>query len=119
VFTSGNALGYTRADVAQFEFTGLDRPLTRAGQRGTRIVYCARMMMADLSLPGRRSAWGLEVGYLETRSCHFDDGTQVVVTAFVETYDRRITTSTRFWDTSSFVSFGATVSRSTLIRWLH
>lgn len=98
----------TQADVAQFEFTGLDRPLlTRAGQRGTRIVLRANDG-GSVSAGAPVLHKGLEVGYLETPELSFD-GTQVVVTAFVESpYDRRITTSTRFWDTSGFsVSFGA------------
>jgi len=50
---------------------------------------------------------GIEVGYLEKPELSFN-GRQVIVNAFIESpYDRRITSSTRFWDTSGFsVSFG-------------
>ncbi|MEM9787836.1 MAG: MlaD family protein, partial [Pseudomonadota bacterium] len=98
----------TQADVQQFNFIGLEQPvLTRAGQRGTRIVLRANdggSVAAGAPVLHK----GLQVGYLEEPELSFD-GTQVVVTAFIESpYDRRITTSTRFWDTSGFsVSFGA------------
>lgn len=98
----------TQADVAQYEFTGLEQPvLTRAGQRGTRIVLRANDG-GSVSAGAPVLHKGLEVGYLEKPELSFD-GTQVVVSAFIESpYDRRITTSTRFWDTSGFsVSFGA------------
>ncbi|MDX8349478.1 MlaD family protein [Cognatiyoonia sp. IB215446] len=98
----------TQADVQQFEFRGLEQPvLTRAGQRGTRIVL-RTSDGGSLAAGAPVLHKGLQVGYLEEPELSFD-GTQVVVTAFIESpYDRRITTSTRFWDTSGFsVSFGA------------
>ncbi|WP_296424894.1 MlaD family protein [Yoonia sp.] len=98
----------TEADVAQYEFTGLEQPvLTRAGERGTHIVLRANDGGA-VSAGAPVLHKGLEVGYLEKPELSFD-GNQVVVSAFIESpYDRRITTSTRFWDTSGFsVSFGA------------
>ena len=98
----------TQADVAQFEFRGLEQPvLTLAGQRGKRIVLRASDG-GSLAAGAPVLHKGLQVGYLEEPELSFD-GTQVVVTAFIESpYDRRITSSTRFWDTSGFsVSFGA------------
>ncbi|WP_045996459.1 PqiB family protein [Loktanella sp. S4079] len=98
----------TEADVAQTDFFGLETPvLTRAGQRGTRITLRA----ADGSTVSAGSPVlhkGIEVGYLEKPELNFD-GTEVIVSAFIESpYDRRVTSSTRFWDTSGFsVSFGA------------
>lgn len=97
----------TEADVAQYEFMGLETPnLTRANQRGTSVVLRA----ADggsLAAGAPILHKGIEVGYLEEPELSFD-GNQVVVNAFIESpYDRRITTSTRFWDTSGFsLSFG-------------
>ena len=98
----------TEADVAQFEFYGLDTPnLTRASQRGTSVVLRADDG-GSLSAGAPVLHKGLQVGYLEEPQLSFD-GNQVVVSAFIESpYDRRITTSTRFWDTSGFsLSFGA------------
>jgi len=98
----------TEADVAQFEFYGLDAPnLTRASQRGTSVVLRADDG-GSLSAGAPVLHKGLQVGYLEEPQLSFD-GNQVVVSAFIESpYDRRITTSTRFWDTSGFsLSFGA------------
>ena len=97
----------TEADVAQFEFTGLETPaLTRAGQRGTQIVLQAKDGSA-VSAGAPVLHKGIKVGFLETPELSVD-GSQVLVTAFIEEpYDRRITSSTRFWDTSGFsVSFG-------------
>lgn len=97
----------TEADVAQYEFTGLEQPvLTRAGQQGIRVVLRAKDGRS-VSVGAPVLHKGIEVGYLEKPELSFD-GTQVVVTAFIESpFDRRITSSTRFWDTSGFsVSFG-------------
>ena len=98
----------TDADVAQVNFTGLEQPnLTRASQRGKLIVLRAENG-GSISAGAPVLHKGIEVGYLETPELSFD-GQQVVVNAFIESpYDRRITSSTRFWDTSGFsVSFGA------------
>ncbi|WP_341366767.1 MlaD family protein [Yoonia sp. BS5-3] len=97
----------TQADVAQTEFTGLEEPvLTRAGQRGIQIVLRTDDG-GSVSAGAPVLHKGIEVGYLEEPELSFD-GTQVLVNAFIEApFDRRITTSTRFWDTSGFsVSFG-------------
>ena len=105
VFIEGN--WDTDADVAQFAFTGLEKPnLTRASQRGTRVVLRADdggSIAAGAPILHK----GIEVGFLESPQLSFN-GSQVVVNAFIESpYDRRITSSTRFWDTSGFsVSFG-------------
>lgn len=106
VFIEGN--WDTDADVAQIQFTGLEQPnLTRASQRGTHIVLRADDG-GSISAGAPILHKGIEVGYLETPQLSFD-GNQVVVNAFIESpYDRRVTSSTRFWDTSGFsVSFGA------------
>lgn len=105
VFIEGN--WDTDADVAQFEFTGLEQPnLTLASQRGTRVVLRADdggSIAAGAPILHK----GIEVGFLESPQLSFN-GSQVVVNAFIESpYDRRITSSTRFWDTSGFsLSFG-------------
>jgi len=105
VFIEGN--WDTDADVAQTQFTGHEQPnLTRANQRGTRIVLRADdggSIAAGAPILHK----GIEVGYLEKPELSFN-GRQVIVNAFIESpYDRRITSSTRFWDTSGFsVSFG-------------
>ncbi len=106
VFIEGN--WDTDADVAQLNFTGLERPnLTRASQRGTRVVLRADDG-GSVSAGAPILHKGIEVGYLEAPELSFD-GRRVVVNAFIESpYDRRITSSTRFWDTSGFsVTFGA------------
>ncbi len=98
----------TDPDVAQYEFVGNEEAiLTRAGQRGTSVV----LRTGDggsITAGAPVLHKGLQVGYLEQPELSFD-GNQVVVSAFIESpYDRRITSSTRFWDTSGFsVSFGA------------
>lgn len=96
------------ADVAQLEFTGLETPtLTLAGQRGTRITLRASDG-SNVSAGAPVLHKGIEVGYLEKPELNHD-GTEVIVAAFINSpFDRRITSSTRFWDTSGFsVSFGA------------
>lgn len=105
VFIEGN--WDTEADVAQYVFTGLETPnLTRANQRGTTVVLRADDG-GSLATGAPILHKGIQVGYLEEPQLSFN-GRQVVVNAFIESpYDRRITTSTRFWDTSGFsVSFG-------------
>jgi len=105
VFIEGN--WDTEADVAQTQFTGHEQPnLTRANQRGTRVVLRADdggSIAAGAPILHK----GIEVGYLEKPELSFN-GRQVIVNAFIESpYDRQITSSTRFWDTSGFsVSFG-------------
>lgn len=98
----------TDADVAQYNFVGLETPiLTRAGERGTRVVLRTKDG-SSVSAGAPILHKGLEVGYLEAPELNFD-GTEVIVSAFIQSpYDKRITSSTRFWDTSGFsLSFGA------------
>ena len=106
VYIEGN--WNNEADVAQNNFTGLEQPvLTRAGQRGTSITL--RTENAGAIAAGAPVLHkGLTVGYLEEPQLNLD-GSGIMVNAFIlAPYDRRITSSTRFWDVSGFsVSFGA------------
>ena len=98
----------TSADVAQLSFVGVENPpITRAGQRGSVITLRARDGSA-LSAGAPILHKGIKVGYLETPELSFN-GRDVIVSAFIEApYDRRITSTTRFWDTSGFsIKFGA------------
>jgi paraquat-inducible protein B len=98
----------TEADVAQYEFVGLESPpQTRAGQRGTVISLRARDGSA-LSQGAPILHKGITVGDLGTPQLSFN-GNDVIVDAFVQyPYDQRITSNTRFWDTSGFsLSLGA------------
>lgn len=106
VFIEGN--WDTNADVARYNFDGLDRPnLTRASQRGTRVVLRADDG-GSISAGAPVLHKGIEVGYLETPELSLD-GNQIFVNAFIESpFDHWITSSTRFWDTSGFsVTVGA------------
>lgn len=97
----------TQADVAQTQFVGLeDAPLTRAGQEGSVISLRARDGSA-LSKGAPILHKGIQVGYLETPTLSFD-GNEVIAEAFINSpYDRQITSTTRFWDTSGFsISLG-------------
>ena len=97
----------TEPDVPQLVFTGLESPpLTRPSQRGTAIVLRAQDGSA-LATGAPILHKGIQVGYLETPELG-PDGETVIVNAFIEApYDRRITSNTRFWDTSGFsVSLG-------------
>ncbi|MEJ6402436.1 PqiB family protein [Yoonia sp. 2307UL14-13] len=97
----------TQADVAQYDFVGLETPaLTLASQRGVRVTLRAADGSA-LSAGAPVLHKGIQVGYLETPQLSAN-GSEVQVDAFIESpYDRRITTNTRFWDTSGFsVRFG-------------
>jgi paraquat-inducible protein B len=98
----------TTADVAQYQFTGLESPsLTLADQEGIQIVLRATDG-SSLSKGAPILHKGIKVGYLEAPQLSFD-GREVRATAFIEApHDARITTATRFWDTSGFsVSVGA------------
>ncbi|MCA0994412.1 MlaD family protein [Alloyangia pacifica] len=89
------------------KFRGLDEtPLVRPGVKGTRITIRAEDG-TQLS-PGAPIFYqGIEVGRIETPRL-LERGNGVAVDAFIEApNDRRITTATRFWDTSGFsVNFG-------------
>ncbi|MEJ6397878.1 PqiB family protein [Yoonia sp. 208BN28-4] len=98
----------TDPDQAQTMFTGLEEPpLVRASQRGTQIVLTA-IDGSSLATGAPILHKGIQVGYLEKPELA-PNGREVLATAFIEApYDRRITTATRFWDTSGFsVSVGA------------
>ncbi len=104
-------------------FEGLDTaPLVKPGMKGTRIVLRARSG-TQLSAGAPIFHQGIEVGRIETPRL-IDSGTGVIADAFIDApYDKRLTTATRFWDTSGFnISFGAAgfnfsvESLSTLIR---
>ena len=93
--------------TARRSFTGQDEPpLVRPGQPGTQIELHARdgnKLAAGAPILHK----GVKVGYIEEpRLSPSGDG--VVVQAFIEgPHDRRITSATRFWDTSGFsVSLG-------------
>ncbi|WP_226622434.1 MlaD family protein [Alloyangia pacifica] len=83
-----------------------DTPLVRPGVKGTRITIRADDG-SQLSAGAPIFYQGIEVGRIETPRL-LERGNGVVVDAFIEApNDRRITTATRFWDTSGFsVNFG-------------
>lgn len=99
-FRPGNATGTTR-------FSGIDSaPLVRPGQEGTRITL--RTRDANRISEGAPILFhGIEVGHIEAPRLILS-GDSVVFDAFIEApHDRRLTTATRFWDTSGFtVSLG-------------
>jgi len=106
VFIEGN--WDTVAGVTQSNFKGLERPnLTRASQKGVRVVLRAEDG-GSIAAGAPVLHKGIEVGYLETPELS-QDGSHVIVNAFIESpFDRWITSSTRFWDTSGFsLSLGA------------
>ena len=79
----------------------------RDGQQGTRITM--RTREANRVSEGAPILFrGIEVGHIEEPRLILS-GESVVFDAFIEApHDRRLTTATRFWDTSGFsVSFGA------------
>ncbi|MCR8546238.1 MlaD family protein [Salipiger sp. P9] len=83
-------------------FEGLNEtPLVKPGMKGTRIVLRASdgtMLTAGAPIFHQ----GIEVGRIETPRL-LDSGKGVIVDAFIDApNDRRITTATRFWDTSGF-----------------
>lgn len=96
------------ADIAQYEFRGLETPPPGgANAQGTAI----RLRAPDASALAAGAPVlhkGIKVGYLERPELAFD-GQSVTVGAFIEfPYDQKITSSTRFWDTSGFsVNVGA------------
>lgn len=96
------------ADVAQTEFVGIeDAPISRNNQRGTEIRLRARDGRALVEgAPILHK--GIQVGFLEKPALSYT-GNEVIVTGFVrEPYDSRITSNTRFWDTSGFsINLGA------------
>ncbi|MGR3703333.1 MAG: PqiB family protein [Paracoccaceae bacterium] len=95
--------------TATRRFIGADAPpLMRAGQEGTRVTL--RTTDANRISEGAPILFrGIEVGQIEAPRLILS-GDSVVFDAFIEApHDRRLTTATRFWDTSGFnVSLGAT-----------
>ena len=97
----------TEPDVVQYEFYGLATPpLASVDQRGTQIQLRTRDGSA-IAAGAPILHKGIKVGFLETPRLA-PDGQSVLVDGFVESpYDRRLTSATRFWDTSGFnISFG-------------
>ena len=90
------------ATVAQTQFDGLDdAPVNRTGQTGTSILLRAKDGHA-LAEGAPILHKGIQVGVLDTPRLSFD-GSDVIVEAFIKApYDRRITSTTRFWDASGF-----------------
>jgi paraquat-inducible protein B len=88
-------------------FIGMDSaPLIREGQKGTRITL--RTRDANRISEGAPILFhGIEVGHIEAPRLILS-GDSVVFDAFIMApHDRRLTTATRFWDTSGFtVSLG-------------
>lgn len=88
-------------------FIGMDSaPLIREGQQGTRITL--RTRDANRISEGAPILFhGIEVGHIEAPRLILS-GDSVVFDAFIMApHDRRLTTATRFWDTSGFtVSLG-------------
>lgn len=86
----------------QYLFTGLESPpLVQPGRNGQRITLRAsdgEFLSAGAPIFFR----GIEVGHMETPRLTVS-GDSIVVDAFIEApHDRRLTTATRFWDTSGF-----------------
>lgn len=83
-------------------FTGLESaPLVAPGRQGTRITL--RAPDGNRLTPGAPVLYrGIQVGHIERpRLMEGMDG--IVVDAFIEApHDQRLTTATRFWDTSGF-----------------
>ncbi len=100
VYIEGNWDG--DAPSPQSNFTALPvQPLARAGETGTRVILRSgdgRQLAAGAPVLFN----GIEVGRLGTPELS-DDGTQVTIEAFIASpHDRRLTTATRFWDSSGF-----------------
>ncbi|WP_289152729.1 MlaD family protein [uncultured Salipiger sp.] len=96
-----------QAGAEATRFTGLDSaPLVKPGMEGTRIVLrAANGSMLSAGAPILHQ--GVEVGRIETPRL-LDSGKGVIADAFIDApHDKRITTATRFWNTSGFnVNFG-------------
>lgn len=100
-FAAGNG------STTQRRFTGLETtPLVLPGRQGTRITL--RAPDGNRLTPGAPVLHrGIEVGNIE-RPALLDGAGGVTFDAFIEApHDQRLTTATRFWDTSGFsFSFG-------------
>ncbi len=98
----------TKVGTAKQRFDGKDiAPLVAPGRKGTRITL--RGNDGNILSAGAPIIFkGIEVGRLEEPRLT-DSGNSVLVGAFIDApQDKRLTTATRFWDTSGFtVKFGA------------
>lgn len=95
------------ADAEARVFTGMDSaPLIREGQKGTRITL--RTRDANRISAGAPILFhGIEVGHIETPRLILSSDSVVFDAFIMAPHDRRLTTATRFWDTSGFtVSLG-------------
>ena len=95
-------------DVQQFAFSGLEEPpISRVDEEGIELTLRTKDG-SSLTTGAPVLHKGIQVGFLESPRLS-RDGQSVTVSAFIEEpYDRRITTNTRFWDTSGFsISLGA------------
>lgn len=88
-------------------FTGLENaPLVAPGRQGSRITL--RAPDGNRLTPGAPVLYrGIQVGHIESPRL-LDGADGIVIDAFIEApHDQRLTTATRFWDTSGFsVSLG-------------
>ena len=97
----------TEADVAQDQFVALaNPPLVKAGQRGT-VIRLRTRDGSSLTTGAPILHKGIQVGYLEEPELE-PNGDGVIVNAFIEApFDRRVTSASRFWNTSGFsISLG-------------
>ncbi len=95
-------------DVQQFAFIGLEEPpISRVNDEGTAITLRTKDG-SSLTAGAPILHKGIQVGFLDTPRLSAD-GQSVTVDAFIEApFDRRMTTNTRFWDTSGFsISLGS------------
>ncbi|KGJ03376.1 paraquat-inducible protein B [Paracoccus halophilus] len=110
VLTGSFIEGYwdDRPGEPQRSFVGLDKPpLISQGEQGTRVVL-STSQTRGMSEGAPVTYRGLQVGRMQNLRLS-DDGENVLADVFIEApHDRRLTTSTVFWDTSGFsVSLGA------------
>ena len=96
-----------KPDEKLSHFQGLDKPPASLGQKGTRIVLStdrSRGMMDGAPVTFR----GIQVGQMQNLRLSEDDESVLADVFIAAPHDRRLTTSSAFWDTSGFsVSLGA------------
>ena len=109
VLTGAFIEGYwdDKPDEKLSHFQGLDKPPASLGQKGTRIVLStdrSRGMMDGAPVTFR----GIQVGQMQNLRLSEDDESVLADVFIAAPHDRRLTTSSAFWDTSGFsVSLGA------------
>ncbi len=109
VLTGAFIEGYwdDKLDEKLSHFQGLDKPPASLGQKGTRIVLStdrSRGMMDGAPVTFR----GIQVGQMQNLRLSEDDESVLADVFIAAPHDRRLTTSSAFWDTSGFsVSLGA------------